>query len=315
MNIAYSCDENYVQHTGISIISLLDNNQESAEINIYFIERNVSEKSLELLNRIVASYGRKFFVIPFEKISFRLKTAHVGRHVETIYAKLFFGNIKNLDKIFYLDSDTIVTNSLETLWNTNLDGFYFGCVKTITKDPCEALGISKSEDFFNDGVALVNTAALREDKMEDKFLQYISRFNGNPPFLSEGTINVVCKGKILALNPTYNLSSGFLMFQNEDLRVVACQPLNFYSDEQLESAKTNPIVIHYLAGWFKRPWEKGCSHPMKAHYEKYKAQSPWRDEPYTARRLSLKIKILRIAYHILPVRWVLALQRLISKMV
>jgi len=309
MNIAYSCDERYIQHTGISMISLFENNKDAQEINIYFIAKNVSEKSINQLQNIVNDYNRKLIVIPFAKLCSKLNNVHIGRHIETIYAKVFFGNIQNVDKIFYLDSDTIICDSLLPLWEKNMDGFYFGCVKTITKDPCKALGISERDDFFNDGVALINTKALREGKMEDKFLRYIADYDGNPPFLSEGTINVVCKGKILPIEPKYNLLSGFLMFKNDDLRKVARQQSDFYSDKELNSAKNSPVVIHYLTGWYKRPWEEGCSHPLREYYHKYKAKSPWSEQPLIYRSIPFKIRLLKVVFNNLPIRFVLFIRR------
>lgn len=47
MNIVYSSDENYVQHMGISIFSLLRNNMEMDEITIYILANDISYESKE----------------------------------------------------------------------------------------------------------------------------------------------------------------------------------------------------------------------------------------------------------------------------
>lgn len=310
VNVAYSCNEAYIQHTGISIISLLENNKDIKDLCIYFISKDVSEESIKILKAIVSDYtNSRFIVIPFEQICARLEISNVGRHIETIYAKLFFGNIKGVDKIYYLDSDVIINGSIIDVWNINLGSNFYGCVKITTKDYCKELGLFEKDDFFNDGVALVNVRSLREENMEEKFLAFIDKYKGNPPVLSEGTINVVCKNRIMAIKPKYNLSSGFLMFKNSDLRKIARQEDTFYTDKELEEAKADPVVIHYLTGWYKRPWEIGCTHPLKGYYEKYKAMSPWKNEPLKPKELPIKLRIIKTLYQIFPVDVVLFMRR------
>lgn len=311
MNIAYSCNDAYISQTGISIISLLENNKNLDKIDIYIIAKDMSIISIDLLKEIVCGYRRRLIILPFDQVCSKLNIQKTGRHIETVYAKLFFGNIPEIDKIFYLDSDTIITGSLQSLWDISLEDHHFGCVKTITKDACRKLCLSEKQDFYNDGVAMVNVRALRRHKMEDKFLKFIASYDGNPPFLSEGVINVVCKGKIKALVPKYNFLSGFLMFSNKEIRRLARQPNNFYSDDELDEARKKPIVIHYLAGWFKRPWESGCTHPLKDYYYKYKQMSPWKEQPLIYKKQPFKIKILKIAFKSFPIDAILFLRKVL----
>ena len=47
LNVVYSTDDNYAQHTGVSIISLLDNNRHFLNIEIYIIDNNISSENRE----------------------------------------------------------------------------------------------------------------------------------------------------------------------------------------------------------------------------------------------------------------------------
>ena len=62
MNIVYSSDENYVQHMGISIFSLLQNNTEVDEITIYILSNDISDESKKKLNDIVINQFRRNIV-------------------------------------------------------------------------------------------------------------------------------------------------------------------------------------------------------------------------------------------------------------
>lgn len=300
MNIAYACDDNYIAHTGISILSLFDNNQTIDEITIFLISVNISAENIAHVENIVKKYKRKLVVIPFKELCPDLKLASVGRHIETVYAKLFFGNIKNVDKIIYLDSDIIINGSLAKMWEINLEDNYFGLVKTITKDSVHKLGLKKTDALYNDGVAIVNSKKLRENNMQNKFLEFIDLYNGNPPILSEGTINVICKNKIKTIHPQFNFASSFLMYKNKSLNVLSHET-EYYDDKIINEARRNPIVIHYLAGWFKRPWEVGCTHPLKDKYLDYKQKTVWKNENLKEKKLPIKLSFLKFFSSIFPV--------------
>lgn len=301
MNIAYACDDNYIAHTGISILSLFDSNQSVDEIAIYLISVNISEENITHIHNIVVKYKRKLIIIPFKELCPNLRLSNVGRHIETVYAKLFFGNIANVDKIIYLDSDIIINGSLKEMWDIDLNDNYFGLLKTVTKDYCEKLGLNISDPFYNDGVAIVNSKKLRQDNVQENFLKFIDSFNGNPPVLSEGTINVVCRGKIMSIHPKFNFGSSFLMHSNKNLNIISSEVL-YYPAGIIDEARSNPIVIHYLAGWFKRPWEVECTHPFKDKYLEFKKKTIWNDEKLKDKKLPFKLFILKHIYYLLPVK-------------
>lgn len=303
MNIAYACDDNYIAHTGISIYSLLENNKSSVDIVIYLISVNISEENITKINTIVNRFDRKLVVIPFKQLCSKLKLSSVGRHIETVYAKLFFGNIEGINKIIYLDSDIIISDSLKEMWNIDLEDNYFGLVKTITKDYSKELNLEESELFYNDGVAIVNVDLLRKDAMESKFLAFIDSHNGNPPVLSEGTINVVCRNRIKTIPPKFNFGSSFFMYKNRSLNVLSHEK-EYYPNQLIDEARKKPVVIHYLAGWFKRPWEIGCTHPLKNEYLKFKEKTVWKDEPLISKKLTNTLKFYKLISSILPIQLV-----------
>ncbi len=298
MNIAYSCNDRYVEYTGISIISLLENNLFADEINIYLISVGVSENNVRMLKDICSKFKRNFYVIEFSKICNRLNINETGRHIKTVYAKLFFGKIDGVDKMIYLDSDTIILGSLKPFWDINLETNIYGLVKTISKSACKSLGLSIEEPFYNDGVAIVNCKYLRETNYEDLFIEFINKFNGVPPYLSEGVINAVCKGKIFSIPPRFNYYSAFFLFSNHSLSKLSYEK-EFFKDEIIDVERKNYVVIHYLSEWYGRPWELNCTHPLKDIYLEYKSKSPWRLTPLVSSKLSKKAQKNKFLYELL----------------
>lgn len=299
INIGYSCNEAYVPHTGISMLSLFENNKEIENITVYLFSKDITDASIKLLNDIANEYGRHFVEIPLNSILYDLNVKETERHIITVYAKLFFSRVEEIDKIIYLDSDTIINNGLKEMWSINLQDNYVAGVETYTVKVKTQLGLSKYDKFINDGVVILNLSKLRSENMAVIFLEYINKHKGAPPLLSEGTINVICREKIVSIHPKFNLMSGF--FSIHGRKYYKSKNLgDYYSDKVISEAIQNPVVIHYLAAFFNRPWDKNCSHPLRESYLKYKAMSPWREVPLTDKKLNLKLRFVSLLIDILP---------------
>lgn len=312
MNIAYSCDDHYVEQTGISIMSLLENNRDVESICIYLISKNISDTNIRILSDLTNSYNRTLIVLNFDDICYDLNISSTGRHIETIYSKVFFSRIKDLDKVLYIDSDTIVIRNIEDLWNIDLDNLFMGVVETTSIQFKKKLGIPDEIPFFNDGMALINVDYCRKNNLIKKVKQVIDEFNGNPPLLSEGVLNKVCVGKVKYISMRYNLMSGILYGYLHDLSYLST--CLHYAKEDLADSCENPVIIHYLSAYYNRPWCKGCTHPYKDYYTKYKRQSPWKNTPLEDKPLPLKIRLLNNCIQLLGYRFILEIRKEYNKM-
>lgn len=309
MKIAYACDDAYIEQTGISLISVFENNKDE-QITIYLVSKGISNENIEILRDICSSYNGELKVVNFEDIAWDLPNGSCGRHLETIYAKIFFSRIEGLDKILYLDSDIVVVGSLKGLWETDLSEVYMGVVETTYAKGKTALGIDKDFPFFNDGMALVNVNYCRENNLINKAIELINQFNGNPPVLSEGVLNKICGEKVRYVSLRYNLISGNLYFGLRDLDYLFEQL--HYDKEDLRESCLNPVAVHYIAGFYNRPWCKKCTHPYKEYYLKYKAISVWKDSPLQDKNLTLRIKVSDFAYKIFGFRMVDGLRKVLG---
>lgn len=303
MNIVYSCNDFYIPQTGISIISLCENNKEAEEITIYFIGKDVSEKNIKTLREITEKYNRKFVYIDFESIAYDLKISAIGRHIETIYAKVFFSRINDLNKIIYLDSDIIINGSLLPLWNEELEDCYLGAVQTFCTEKSQ-LGIDEVTPFFNDGMAIINVDYCRKNNLIEKVFNVLDEYNGNPPVLSEGVLNKVCQGHVKFISLKWNCMAGILYHARLNLKTVV-QILNQYTGEDIEQSVNEPVVIHYLSSFYNRPWFEPCTHPYRECYYKYKAMSPWKELKPKHNPLPFKIRVMDYTYRIFGYKCVL----------
>ena len=311
MNIVYACNDFYIPQTGISIISVCENNKKVEEIIFYFLSDNVSSHNLEILKEIVSRYKRKIIVIPFNEICYDLNISDIGRHIVTIYAKVFFSRIEGLSRAIYLDSDIVVVGSLQELWEMDLNNCYMGVVQTFSTSK-SALGLPEDYQFFNDGMAIINVEYCRNNDLIGKVKSVVAQYNGAPPVLSEGALNVVCRGHVKYLSLRYNLMSGILYFFRLNKKYLYSR-LDAYDPKDILESCIHPICIHYLTAFYNRPWFSPCTHPYKKEYFKYKEISPWKGTKPTHKALPLRIRLIDIAFRFFGCKITNIFRKLVSK--
>ncbi len=125
MNVLYASDNNYADIMGISIFSLLENNQDMDDIRIYIINDNISDDNCKKIENIFETYGRKMPIWKKVKgINEALqREAYKDRFSQVQFARLFLEEIidNEDDKVLYLDCDAIINDTLEELWNMPLE--------------------------------------------------------------------------------------------------------------------------------------------------------------------------------------------------
>lgn len=312
INVAYACNEAYMEQTSVSLISLFEHNRDLDGVNVYFIDMGITTESAEDLKELVQSFGGQLFIIPFDDIAFDLNVRSTGRHTQSVYAKIFFGRIGGIDRIIYLDSDIIVADSLLPLWQMNLEDCVCAGVETIhTIKDNEKMGLLPEERAINDGMVLMDLAGWRQGNYLEKCLAYIAEKNGQPPVLSEGTINAVCKGKIKVISPRYNLMSAVVGANTKKLEVITGR--KYYDQQTIDDATKNPCIIHYLSGFYNRPWCKECSHPFKDKYLFYRKKTKWANKPLQDKKLPTRIKFVGLLYKYLPASIFVILRKALGK--
>ena len=299
MNIMYSCNNGYVMQTIVSMVSLFENNQDTS-IVIYLIEDQIDNKNIRYITKIVEKYKNKLIVLPIERLipADLIRANH--RHPHTIYAKLFLQNIEEINRILYLDSDTIVCSSLEELYNIDLDEeeVVAGVSMPYSYRLKERMGII-DYPYICDGIVMIDADKWKKNRYQERCVEYINRHAGNPPMLSEGTINYICKGHIKIVSPKFNLMPHMLFFKAQEIKKIF-KTDSYYSAEEIEFAKNTPVIIHFLEELYERPWNKCCWHPKKGEFKKYYETVFTRKLKKGKPSLPVTVLITKIAYKLLP---------------
>ena len=290
MNILYASNDNYASIMGISIISLLENNKKTENIQVYIINDEISEKNIKKIESIFKKYERP---LPIWK---KVKSINVvlnmevyeDRFAQTQFARLFLEEIinKEEERILYLDCDLIIHDSIEKLWNMELDG-KVGAVLADAFSPLYRanIGLEPNDVMFNSGVMLIDMKQWREQYVGHQLRAFIRAHRGMVQQGDQGVLNAVLSKNVCLFSPEYNLVTNYAAFTYEDMMTYR-KPVSIYSKEEIENAKKNPCIVHYTSSFMvARPWEDGREHPYKYLWCKYKKLSPWREEIYKEKRM------------------------------
>lgn len=282
MNVVYVSNEAYVRHLAASLCSLYDNNKEEDLLNVFVLSTGIEEASAAKLEKIASDFGRELSVVQAGDLTAKFSyTIDTGRFDISTMGRLFLGDLlpENVERVIYLDCDTVVLRSLKKLWELPLPGKYVLAAAqepTIYREVKEYLGLSEEEPYFNAGVLLIDLKKYREEKLTEKILSYYSTVAEQSLFNDQDALNGCLKGRIRGFSPVYNFVTNYKYFRYQTLTGMQSSYLKV-PEKLFRAAKKSPAVVHYAGD--ERPWKRGAMNPYGRFYDKYLGMTPFRGTP------------------------------------
>ena len=256
INIAYMVDNNYVPYMITSMHSAIKNKNKESVYNFYIIAENFSSENIDKIKKI------KEHNVNIEIIPARQKTldySHLGRFASFKIAmqKIFIPDyLENIDKVLYLDADTLVQKDLNKIYSTNMGGAYIGATKDGLMyqfpEHITEIGLDWRKFYFNSGVMLLNLKDMRKDAIIEKSITY---FNTHyEVFGDQDILNVVVNDKVIPISYRYNCNSTF--FEEKDAEFLS----NFYNEKVYQTSRENydnAVILHFAG---HKPWTEWYTH-------------------------------------------------------
>lgn len=279
LSVLFSSDNNYVQHMGVAIFSLLKNCDDFERIDIYVIEDEITESNKTKLEQMVLQFNKaKIIWIPFKKWKKQFQLDMQWPISISSYARLLVAEMLPTDvsRVLYMDCDMIVVDSIKKLWNTDLQGKVLGAVQDTVGDSVKsAVGLFSNDLYFNAGLLLIDLQAWRQQNVGGKCMMFINEHQGKVTHHDQGTLNGVLRNNWTKIGLQNNLMTIHYLFSMQDIKKYYGDHAEFYSDSEISFAKENPVILHYTPSFTTRPWVKNCKHPLKEIYWDVIAQTPW----------------------------------------
>ena len=259
INVGFCFDDNYAKYTGVTVASILSNSKQEDNIHFYFVTNNITEENKE---KILSLKSIKACEMSFIKPADNLFDEFINVKTDdrlplASFFRLKLSSIlKDVDKIIYLDCDTVVNVSLREMFETDISDYPLGGVHDISRRRLSIkTKFGPDGDYINSGVLLLNLKKMREDNVEEQFLTYSKEYAAEIFLGDQHVINYVLKdGKIKVLHPKWNTQVG-----NFESR-------SYYSKY--------PSIVHYIG--CQKPWLFGSRTYFKDFYYKYLDMTPWK---------------------------------------
>lgn len=254
-NIAYAPDDKYINQTIVSMVSAVENNK-GHEIEFIIIYSGLNEQSIEKLKSVQNCKLRLLQID--ENIFASLPLSHWVT-VQAWFRIKLPDMCQDLDKILYLDCDTLILGDLSELFNTDLSGKYLAGVKDVwgVDKYCKRLDMV-SGVYLNSGVLLFNAEFCRQEKFFDKIVDFANNNAKIIEFCDQDSINKIADEKKVVLNPKFNLMDtwwrgGYYELEGKE-------------EQEYLRAKESPVIAH-LTGL--KPAFKGCGNKFKDNWWNY----------------------------------------------
>lgn len=224
--IALAADYDYVNAAETTLKSIF---YHTPHAQVYLANMDIPQEWFTNINQKLAGTGSHLHDLKVD-VGY-LPTGKVSRdHINDYsYVRLHLPRLLEADRILYLDSDTVVRQSLWPLLEIDLQGQPVGMVREI----------SVSE--FNSGVLLIDRAQWQKMDLTQRCIDFFSQHEAEINNGDQTVLNRVCEGMIRELPTTFNNQLGLEEILSRNHVVVI-------DDYLVEDA----VIDHYLTS--DKPW-------------------------------------------------------------
>lgn len=263
--IFFATDNNYIPFLAVAIRSLIDNASKEYNYKILILNSGITDENIFNIKGFENENFKIEFVNVNEKVesiaedlSFRLRDYYTN----SIYYRLFIPSLfPDYEKALYLDADITVIGDISKLYMEDLGDNLVGAITdevvsnddTFIKYVEKAIGI-EAKNYFNSGILVMNLKEFRKEKIEDKFIHLLSRYNFDVVAPDQDYLNYLCSGKVKYIHKGWD-------------KMALIEDKNF--DE------SNLHLIHY--NMFQKPW-KYSNVPYEEYFWEYAKNTSYYNE-------------------------------------
>ena len=270
MDVVCATDGNYLPHC-VAMLQSLGTHQSDPDLRVYLIYDNTST---EVLTKAIAHLHSILPSISLIKASAGpLQGFPVNGHATVAtYFRLLLPELlpMSVKRVIFIDSDTIVLDNLNELWQLPLEG---KALAAVPEHPlaCRHHGYIYGE-YFNAGIMLVDLEKWRSSDMLNRGRIFAREHPDRMRHWDQDVLNNVFDGDWLAIGDRWNACPHlFGLTHGYDHTYLLSQ------SEQL--AISDPAIVHFAGPGPIKPWNARCQHPLKQKYLEAKAQTPWANQP------------------------------------
>jgi len=193
------------------------------------------------------------------------------------YARLLLPALlpRVVDKVVYLDADTIVRGDIASLWDEDMGEQPLFAVRDLPLENGNAARIARTVDqarypydpagvYFQSGVLVMDIGAFRRERLAESAFAFLREYPAMQ-FPDQDALNALLAPRTRMMDPRWNQMVAVYRYAD-----AAASP---FDEEQFQQLRDDPFVVHYSGR--PKPWEPGCEHPWLADWFALLDRTPW----------------------------------------
>lgn len=271
-HIVYACDDHYFTYLYVSVKTLLESN---TNLIVHFLYQDVTDEHIGLLQQLGVEHDIQMDIRPFEMPNFFEKLPAFGVASKTTYAKLIFCTIfPDLERVLYLDPDTMVLGNITDFYNMEMGHNYIaGVIENLPYYHREIVHLNEDEPYINGGMVLCNLKEWKNTCFEKKAVDRMKDTSMNLNY-DQGILNELCKNKTIVVEPKYNALAEVFQFASREKIMKRYNFNKYYTQNEINEAIEHPVIIHFTHFLYGKPLSYKCTHPYADYFRKIVRESP-----------------------------------------
>lgn len=244
MNLLVTLNSNYIYPLCVLLRSVKATNQ-TTKFDIYIAHSSLTENDFKEIDANINENMTIHSIVVDENV---FNGAPILSRIskETYYRLLLDSYLpKEVDRILYIDPDTVVINSLDEFYNIDFKGkviaaapHTYGLVELAN---VIRLGLGKNSHYVNAGVILVDVDAWRKTITTSEIVDFVARNIKKLKLSDQDAINMIFDGKILFVDERkYNLDEKTFSHYSVMRKI------------SMDWVEKNTVIVHFNGS--KKPW-------------------------------------------------------------
>jgi lipopolysaccharide biosynthesis glycosyltransferase len=179
-----------------------------------------------------------------------------------------------IDRVLYLDADTLVCEPLDELWEVELGEHVLGAVRDASVPwagaprglAWQTLRLDPDTPYFNTGVMVVSLGEWRSRDVGTRAFELLATHDFRWP--DQDALNAVFRGDWEVMKPKWNVQAAHVAEQGS---------LGWIAEDHADMARAleAPAIVHFNFSPMNRPWQPRCRHPQRQRWLNVLDTTPW----------------------------------------
>lgn len=203
-SLLVSMDKNYLPRLRTMLFSLFLNHP-GLSCQVYFLHSSVPQESIDLLRKDMSKLGFGLTELHMDDKAFQ-NAPVTDRYPREMYYRLLAVHLlfPELERVLYLDPDILIINSLDSLWNLNMQGHMFAAASHNAGDELvtgiNQIRLDTNSEYFNSGVLLMDLHRCRRDIRAEDIFSFVEKHKDTMILPDQDVLNALYGDAIYPLD-------------------------------------------------------------------------------------------------------------------